>query len=88
MSCLISSINYSPVKSLSFESVNSCEIKKDLGIHGSDINYNHGNENTNTVAFVMNDTEEKYHLMWFNIHPTICALVLRLSTPSRKPVNS
>ena len=32
MSCLISSINYSPVKSLSFESVNSCEIKKDLGI--------------------------------------------------------
>jgi len=42
-------------------------IKKDLGIHGSDINYNHGNENTNTVAFVMNDTEEKYHLMWFKL---------------------
>ena len=32
MNCLISSINYSPVKSLSFERVNSCEIKKDLGI--------------------------------------------------------
>jgi uncharacterized protein len=32
MSCLISSINYSPVKSLSFQSVESCEIKKDLGI--------------------------------------------------------
>ena len=32
MSCLISSINYSPVKSLSFESIESCEIKKDLGI--------------------------------------------------------
>ena len=32
MSCSISSINYSPVKSLSFESVDSCEIKKDLGI--------------------------------------------------------
>jgi uncharacterized protein YcbX len=32
MSCSISSINYSPVKSLSFESIDSCEIKKDLGI--------------------------------------------------------
>ncbi len=32
MSCLISAINYSPVKSLSFQSVESCQIKKDLGI--------------------------------------------------------
>ena len=32
MTCLIFSINYSPVKSLSFESIESCEIKKDLGI--------------------------------------------------------
>ena len=32
MTCLISSINYSPVKSLSFESIESCEIKKDSGI--------------------------------------------------------
>ena len=32
MSCLISAINYSPVKSLSFQSVKLCEIKKDLGI--------------------------------------------------------
>ena len=32
MSVLISSIHYCPVKSLSFQSVESCEIKKDLGI--------------------------------------------------------
>ena len=32
MSCFISSINYSPVKSLSFQSIKSCDVKKDLGI--------------------------------------------------------
>ena len=32
MNCLISSINYCPVKSLSFQSVKSCTIKKDLGM--------------------------------------------------------
>ena len=32
MDCLISSINYCPVKSLSFQSIKSCNIKKDLGI--------------------------------------------------------
>ena len=32
MSILISSIHYCVVKSLSFQSVDSCEIKKDLGI--------------------------------------------------------
>ena len=32
MSCKIFSINYCPVKSLSFQSTDSCEIKKDLGI--------------------------------------------------------
>ena len=32
MSILISSLHYSPVKSISFESVESCKIKKDLGI--------------------------------------------------------
>lgn len=32
MGCLISSINYCPVKSLSFQNIDSCEIKKDLGI--------------------------------------------------------
>jgi len=32
MSILISSINYCPVKSLSFQRIESCEIKKDLGI--------------------------------------------------------
>ena len=32
MSILISSIHYSPIKSLSFESIESCTVKKNLGI--------------------------------------------------------
>ena len=32
MNCTISSIHYSPVKSLSFQNVSFCNIKKDLGI--------------------------------------------------------
>lgn len=32
MDCTISSIHYSPVKSLSFESINSCIVKKNIGI--------------------------------------------------------
>ena len=37
MSTTISSINYCPVKSVSFQSINSCEIKKDIGIVGDRI---------------------------------------------------
>ena len=32
MDCLISSIHYCPVKSLSFQSISSCNIKKNLGM--------------------------------------------------------
>ena len=32
MNCVISSIHYCPVKSISFQSIQSCEIKKNLGI--------------------------------------------------------
>ena len=32
MNCLIKSINYCPVKSLSFQSVSSSDIKKNLGM--------------------------------------------------------
>ena len=32
MDCLLVSINYCPVKSLSFQSISSCNIKKDLGM--------------------------------------------------------
>ena len=32
MNCTISSIHNCPVKSLSFQSINSCEVKKDLGV--------------------------------------------------------
>ena len=32
MNCTIKSINYCPVKSLSFESIGSCNIKKNIGM--------------------------------------------------------
>ena len=34
MSCIISSIHNCPVKSVSFQSIDSCEIKKNIGIVG------------------------------------------------------
>ncbi len=34
MNCTISSIHYCPVKSISFQSIDSCEIKKNIGIVG------------------------------------------------------
>ena len=37
MSATISSINYCPVKSVSFQTINKCEIKKDVGIIGDRI---------------------------------------------------
>ena len=37
MSVFISSINYCPVKSVSFQRINSCEIKKNVGIVGDRI---------------------------------------------------
>ena len=37
MNVTISSINYCPVKSLSFQSIDTCEIKKDIGIVGDRI---------------------------------------------------
>ena len=37
MSATISSINYCPVKSVSFQSIKKCQIKKDVGIIGDRI---------------------------------------------------
>ena len=37
MSVTISSINYCPVKSISFQTIDKCEIKKDIGIIGDRI---------------------------------------------------
>ena len=37
MSATISSINYCPVKSLSFQSIARCKIKKNIGILGDRI---------------------------------------------------
>ena len=37
MSIIISSINYCPVKSVSFQTINTCKIKKNIGIVGDRI---------------------------------------------------
>ena len=37
-------------------------IKKELSIHDCDIDYD-----KHTVAFVMNNNDEKIHLMWFKL---------------------
>ena len=37
MSVIISSINYCPVKSVSYQSINRCEIKQNIGIVGDRI---------------------------------------------------
>ena len=37
MSVSISSINYCPVKSVSFQNINNCQIKKNIGIVGDRI---------------------------------------------------
>ena len=37
MSATISSINYCPVKSISFQTIEKCEIKKNIGIIGDRI---------------------------------------------------
>ena len=37
MSATISSINYCPVKSVSFQTIENCKIKKDIGIIGDRI---------------------------------------------------
>jgi len=37
MSAKITSINYCPVKSVSFQSIENCKIKKDIGIIGDRI---------------------------------------------------
>ena len=37
MSATISSMNYCPVKSVSFQPIEKCQIKKDIGIIGDTI---------------------------------------------------
>ena len=42
-------------------------IKKELYIHDSDISYNHSDHDSQTLAFVITDNNEKVHLMWFKL---------------------
>ena len=46
MSATISSINYCPVKSISFQSIDSCQIKKNIGISGDRVFDDPQNERT------------------------------------------
>ena len=59
MSAFISSINYCPVKSVSFQNINGCEIKKNIGIVGDRIfAFSNGLDQKKTKLFE-NDPEER-----------------------------
>tara|TARA_B100001175_G_scaffold294826_1_gene282400 strand:+ start:349 stop:1134 length:786 start_codon:yes stop_codon:yes gene_type:complete len=60
MSARISSINYCPVKSISFQTIEMCEIKKDIGIIGDRIfAFSQGLELENVKLFEKNPEERK-----------------------------
>ena len=60
MNCTISSIHYCPVKSVSFQSVDSCEIKKNIGIVGDRIfAFSKGLDKNRVKLFEKNPEERK-----------------------------
>ena len=61
MSCHIETINYCPVKSLSFQSINSCNIKKKLGMPNDRIfAFSRGVDSEKTKLLQENPNERKY----------------------------
>ena len=59
MNCTISSIHYCPVKSVSFQTIDSCEIKKNIGIVG-DRNFAFSKDlDTNKVKLFEKSPEER-----------------------------
>ncbi|MDC0396437.1 MOSC N-terminal beta barrel domain-containing protein, partial [Candidatus Pelagibacter sp.] len=60
MSTTISSINYCPVKSVSFQTIEKCEIKKNIGIAGDRIfAFAKGLEADKALLFEKNPEERK-----------------------------
>ena len=64
MDCFVSSINYCPVKSLSYQSINSCNIKKDLGMINDRIfAFSRGVELDKAKLIEKNPNERKLNLL-------------------------
>ena len=59
MNCLISSIHYCPVKSISFQNINSCEIKKNLGIDNDRIFAFSRNVDLEKAKLIEKDAKER-----------------------------
>ena len=59
MNCTISSIHYCPVKSVSFQNIDSCEIKKDIGIVGDRIFAFSKDLDLNKAKLFENNPEER-----------------------------
>jgi len=55
MNCKISSLHFSPIKSLSFQSLNSCLLKKDVGIEDNRIYAFSRNLNSEEAALIEKD---------------------------------
>ena len=64
MDSFVSSINYCPVKSLSYQSINSCNIKKDLGMLNDRIfAFSRGVELDKAKLMEKNPNERKLNLL-------------------------
>ena len=59
MSATISSINYCPVKSISFQAIEKCKIKKNVGIVGDRIFAFSKGLDSNQVKLFQNNSEER-----------------------------
>ena len=59
MNCRISSIHYCPVKSISFQNINSCEIKKNLGIDNDRIFAFSRNVDLEKAKLIEKDAKER-----------------------------
>ena len=64
MDCIISSINYCPVKSLSFQNIKFCNVKKDLGIVNDRIfAFSRGVEFEKAMSMEKKPNERKLNLL-------------------------
>ena len=73
MNCFIESINYSPVKSLSFQSAQSCNVKKNLGILNDRIfAFSRGVDLEKAISMEKNPSERKLnHLLTLKNSPVL-----------------
>ena len=67
MNCTISSIHYCPVKSVSFQNIQLCEIKKNLGIVNDRIFAFSRNIDLEKAKLIEKDAKER-KLNYFHLH--------------------